>query len=143
MTIVQLAPFDLATSQSWKIMATTGLWSALPRLSRGNPSARLLMIADTLHIEDIQSGFHQVAVPEDDLPPGLQGYRMQYDELLRQAVDEVRHIRLYLVADTTLDDAGLCNLLEAYGVRAPPLDHELPLPFEHGHDDWNAMVTPR
>jgi hypothetical protein len=142
MTIVQLAAFDLATSQPWQIMATTNLWSALPRLSRGSPSARLLMIADTLHIEDIQAGFHQVAVPEDELPPGLQGYRMQYDEFLRQAVDEVRHIRLYLVADTTLEDASLCNLLEAYGVRAQPLDHELPLPFEHGHDDWNAVVTP-
>ena len=142
MTIVQLTAFDIATAQPWQIMATTGLWSALPRLSRGSPSARLLMIADTLHIEDIQAGFHQVAVPEDDLPPGLQGYRMQYDEFLRQAVDEVRHIRLYLVADTTLEDAGLCNLLEAYGVRAQPLDHELPLPFEHGQDDWNAVVTP-
>ena len=68
MTIVQLTAFDLATSQPWQIMATTNLWSALPRLSRGNPSARLLMIADTLHIEDIQAGFHQVAVLEDDLP---------------------------------------------------------------------------
>ena len=100
------------------------------------------MIADTLHIEDIQAGFHQLAVPEEDLPPGLQGYRMQYDEFLRQAIDEVRHIRLYLVADTTLDDTGLCNLLEAYGVRAQPLDHELPLPFDRGHDDWNAVITP-
>ena len=27
-------------------------------------------------------------------------------------------------------------------MRAQPLDHELPLPFEHGHDDWNAVVTP-
>lgn len=142
MTIVQLTAFDLATAQPWQIMATTGLWTALPRLSQGSPSARILMIADTLHIEDIQAGFRQVAVPEDNLPPGLQGYRMQYDEFLRQAVDEVRHIRLYLVADTTLEDAGLCNLLEAYGVRAQTLDHELPLPFRVGEDDWNAVVTP-
>ena len=141
MTIVQLSAFDIATAQSWQIMATTGLWTALPRLSRGVPSARLLMVADTLHIEDIQAGFNQAAVPEDDLPPGLQGYRMQYDDFLHQAVDEVRHIRLYLVAATTLEDAGLCNLLEAYGVRARPLDHELPLPFERGQDDWKAVIT--
>lgn len=142
MTIVQLNAFDIATAQPWQIMATTGLWTSLPRLSRGVPTARLLMVADTLRVEDIQAGFRQVALPEDELPPGLQGYHMQYEEFLRQAVDEVRHIRLYLVADTTLEDAGLCNLLEAYGVRAQPLDHELPLPFERGQDDWNAVITP-
>ncbi len=142
MTIVQLSAFDLATAQPWQIMATTGLWTSLPRLSRRIPSARILMIADTLHIEAIWAGFRQVAVPEDALPPGLQGYRIQYDEFLRQAVDEVRYIRLYLVANTTLEDAGLCNLLEAYGVRAQTLDHELPLPFRMGKDDWNAVVTP-
>lgn len=141
MTIVQLSAFDLATAQPWQIMSTTGLWTSLPRLSRGIPSARLFMVADTLRVEDIQAGFHQVAVPEDNLLPGLQGYRMQYDEFLRQAVDEVRHIRLYLVADTTLEDASLCNLLEAYGVRAQTLDHEVPLPFRMGKDDWNAVIT--
>ena len=141
MTIVQLTAFDLATAQPWQLLATTGLWTALPRLTRGTPSARLLMVADALHATDVQAGFHQVAVPEDDLPPGLQGYRMQYDEFLRQTVDEVRHIRLYLVADTTLEDVGLCSLLEAYGVRARPIDHELALPFERGQDDWNAVLT--
>ena len=141
MSIVQLQSFDIATAQPWQLLSTSGFWSALPRLARGAPTARLLMIADTLKAEAVEQGFASVAVPDRDLPPGVRAYRMQYDEFLRQAVSEVRYIRLYLVTDVEMDDVNLCNLLGAHGVQARPLDHALPLAFESGCDNWNQVTA--
>ncbi len=139
MAIVQLSTFDIDTAQPWALLASNGFWASLPRLSRCSPNAKLLMVADTLRLEAIQEGFHQVAVPEEGLPRGVQIMRMQYEDFLRQAIEETRYIRSYLVTDTTLGEEALCNLLGAYGVPASPLDHPLPLPFQRGVDEWSHV----
>jgi hypothetical protein len=84
-----------------------------------------------------------VAAPEEHLPPGVRVYRGQYDAYLRSTVEAVHYLRLYLVMDSTLPDEGLCNVLASYGVQAQTFDHEVPLPFERGEDEWGEIVTDR
>lgn len=139
MSIVQLTSYDIAVAQPWQLLSTTGFWASLPRLARQFPDAKLLMIADTLRPEEVLAEFARLAVPESELPPEMRFYRMQYEDFLRQTLDEVRYIRSYLVVDTSLDDEALCHLLAGYGVAARPLDHALPLPFAEARDLWTHV----
>lgn len=141
MNIVQLESFDIATASPWQLLGTSGFWAALPRITQGLPSARLLMVTDTLQPEDVLRGFHAAASDENALPPGVRAYRMQYLEYLERAVDDVRYMRLYLVINTLMEDAGLCSLLGTYGVPARSLDHEVPMPFHNGEDAWNRIIA--
>ncbi len=141
MNIVQLDSFDIATASPWQLLGTSGFWAALPRMVQGLPSARLLMVTDTLKPSDVLDGFQHASVDEQTLPPGVRAYRMQYLEYLERAVEEVRYIRLYLVLNTLMDDAGLCDLLGTYGVIAKPLDHTIPMPFYRGEDQWSHVVA--
>ncbi|HID89404.1 MAG TPA: hypothetical protein EYP52_06815 [Anaerolineae bacterium] len=142
MPVVQLVPFDLQTSPPGRIMAQVGFWASLPRIVRGLPVARLLMVADNLRPEDVLDGFRRVAVPEEELPAGVMAYRVQYEDFIRQAVQETRYMRLYLVVDTTLDEEGLIRLLGTYGIRALPLDERgIPMPFSAGDAAWDRVVT--
>jgi hypothetical protein len=139
--ILQLDAFDYATASATRLVGTVGLWEALPRITRGLPTARLLMVADTLQREDILAGFHRAASKEDHLPHGVLAYRMAYEDFLNQTVQEVRYIRTYLALDPVLDENGTIGLLGAYGIQAAPLDHELPRPFGQASIEWNRMKT--
>jgi hypothetical protein len=141
MSIVQLAAFDLATASPWQVLATNGFWASMPRLCPGIPAAKLWMVADTLHLADVQQGFTSVAVPEADLPPGIRMFHQQYLEFLGREVEEVRHIRLYLAMESSLNDAALCSVLGTYGVQARPLDAPVPLPFTTGDDRWRHVLA--
>ncbi len=137
MNIVELEAFDIATATPWQLMQTAPFWASLPRLAQGLPSARLLMVADSLRLEDVTAGFEQAAATS--LPPGLAAYRLQYEEHLRRSVEEVRFIRLYLMVNTLMDDRALCGLLATYGITARPLHAEIPMPFQRGVDRWNLV----
>ncbi len=137
MNIVELEAFDIATASPWQLMQTAPFWASLPRLAQGLPSARLLMVADSLRLGDVMQGFEGAAA--GGLPPGLAAYRLQYEEHLRRSVEEVRFIRLYLMVNTLMDDRALCGLLATYGVSACPLREEIPMPFQRGTDRWNLV----
>ncbi len=139
MTVVQIKSFDIALASPWEFMATTSFWASLPRLTDGVPSARLMMVADTLDARQVAAGFREIAVPEDALPGGVWFYHTQYEEYLTQAVDDVRYIRIYLVVNVRMGEGGLCDLLATYGVHARPLDHKIPLPFSDGTDMWKSV----
>ncbi len=139
MNVVELEAFDIATASPWQMLGTSGFWASLPRLTAGLPTARLLMVADSLQPADVTLGFQHAAAAEHTLPPGLRAYRLQYSEYLNRAVEEVRFIRLFLVVDTLLDDQGLCNLLGTYGIPARPLEREIPMPFHYGKDTWETV----
>jgi hypothetical protein len=139
--ILQLDAFDYTTASAARLVGTVGLWEALPRITRGLPTARLLMVADTLHREDIMAGFHQVATAEKRLPHGVLAYRMAYEDFLNNTVQEVRYIRTYLALDPLLDENGTIGLLGAYGIQATALDHELPRPFSKATIEWNRVKT--
>ncbi|MCF6277860.1 MAG: hypothetical protein L3J16_03825 [Anaerolineales bacterium] len=139
--ILQLDAFDYTTASATRLVGTVGLWEALPRITRGLPTARLLMVADTLHREDILAGFHQAATEEKSLPHGVLAYRMAYEDFLNQTVQEVRYIRTYLALDPILDEHGTIGLLGAYGIQAAALDHELPRPFARATIEWNRTMT--
>src|SRR5512145_1338288 len=141
MSIVQLSTFDIDAASPWQVMASHGFWASLPRLAHGLPVAKLLLIADTLDVQAVRAGFDAVALPEDDLPPSLHLYRIKYDDFLSQAVEDTRYTRVYLSANTSLNDEGLCDLLGAYGLRSQPLDHQLPLPFERARSEWDHVVA--
>ncbi|MGC1378248.1 MAG: type IV secretory system conjugative DNA transfer family protein [Anaerolineales bacterium] len=138
--IIQLVPYDITTASPARLVNTAGLWEALPRIARGLPSARLLMVADTLKKETILEGFQQVATPEKHLPPGVLAYRIDYEDFLNRTIQAVRYIRLYLVVDTLLEETSLIGLLGAFGVQAFPLDHELPRPFTGmAASEWSSI----
>ena len=139
--ILQLAAFDYTTASATRLVGTVGLWEALPRITRGLPTARLLMVADTLRREDILAGFRQVATTEAHLPHGVMAYQMAYEDFLNQTVQEVRYIRTYLALDPVLDENGTIGLLGAYGIQASALDHELPRPFGRASIEWNRVKT--
>ena len=139
--ILQLDAFDYTTASAARLVGTVGLWEALPRITRGLPTARLLMVADTLRKEDILAGFHQVATEESSLPHGVLAYRMAYEDFLHNTVQEVRYIRTYLAIDPVLDENGTIGLLGAYGIQATTLDHELPRPFGRATIEWNKVKT--
>jgi hypothetical protein len=139
--ILQLHAFDYTTASAARLVGTVGFWEALPRITRGLPTARLLMVADTLHRDEILAGFHRVASAEDRLPHGVLAYRLAYEDFLTQTVQEVRYIRTYLSIDPVLDESGTIGLLGAYGIQASPLDHELPRPFSHASVEWNRVKT--
>ncbi|RLC90484.1 MAG: hypothetical protein DRI77_14760, partial [Chloroflexi bacterium] len=141
MAIVQLTSFDITTAAPFRLLTTAGFWASLPQLSRGVPSARLLMVTDTLQPQDISDGFVQTAVPETELPPGVRAYRIQYEDFLGQMARAVRFLRLYLVADTTMGEEGLIRLLGTHGVAARPLDGPVPRPFVSGAAGWSAIET--
>jgi len=139
--ILQLAAFDYTTASATRLVGTVGLWEALPRITRGLPTARLLMVADTLRREDILKGFHEVATTEAHLPHGVMAYQIAYEDFLNQTVQEVRYIRTYLALDPVLDENGTIGLLGAYGIQASALDHELPRPFGRASIEWNRVKT--
>ena len=140
--IVELLPFDLETAPEALLTTTAGLWAALPRLNSSNlPVARLILIADTLDKEDILADFRSSATPESYLPPGVLAYRIEYENYLDRMAREVRYIRCYLVMETSLDERGIIGLLGAYGLRARPLDHELPRPFNRAESSWEYLES--
>jgi hypothetical protein len=139
--ILQLNAFDYTTASATRLVGTVGFWEALPRITRGLPTARLLMVADTLRREDILAGFHQVATTESHLPHGVLAYRMAYEDFLHNTVREVRYIRTYLAIDPVLDENGTIGLLGTYGIQAQALDHELPRPFKKASIEWNRTRT--
>ena len=141
--ILELDAFDYTTASAARLVGTVGFWEALPRITRGGglPTARLLMVADTLRQEDVRAGFHQVASAEEGLPHGVLAYRMAYDDFISTAVQEVRYIRTYLAIDPVLDENGTIGLLGAYGIQATPLDHELPRPFTSAVGEWSRVKT--
>jgi hypothetical protein len=141
MSIVQLGTFDVDAAIPWQIMSSHGFWASLPRLASGLPVAKLLLIADTLKVEAVKAGFEAVAVPDEALPPSVRLYRMQYDDFLRQEVEDTRYTRVYLSVNTTLSENGLCDLLGAYGLRTQALAHQLPLPFEQARSEWDHVVS--
>jgi len=141
--IVELYPFDLTTAPQALLAATAGLWESLPRLSKGLPVARLLLVADTLERDEVFRAFHRVATPDELLPPGALAYRIEYENYLRRMVQSVRYIRAYLVMESILDEDGLVGLLGAYGLRARALDHELPRPFDTAVSEWTHLKTER
>ena len=139
MAIVELGQFDinLATPLNF---ATGAFWSGLSRIANP-PSARLLMISDTLEPQDVMEGFQHVSPPEEALLPGARAYRMQYEDFLGQTAQEVRYIRTYLITETYLGDEGLANLLGTYGIPARPVTEAVPQPFVSGKNDWTKIVT--
>lgn len=138
--IVELFPFDLTTAPQSMLVNTAGLLESLPRLCQGRlASARLLFVADTLEKQEFMDYFIQSATPEHALPPGVLAYRAEYEEYLNRMVQAVRYIRVYLVISTNLETDTLIGLLGAYGLRAKPLDHELPRPFETARSAWNVL----
>lgn len=139
MAIVELGQFDINLASPLNF-ATGGFWSSLSRIANP-PSARLLMISDTLLPQDVMDGFHLVALPEEYLPPGIRAYRLQYEDYLEQMAHEVRFIRTYLVVETYLGSEGLVSLLGTYGIPARPVNEMVPQPFSGGHDVWKAVVT--
>ncbi len=141
MAIVQLNQFDIAVAQPYHF-ATGGFWAGLPRMCRGAPVVKLLIISDKLRGEDITRGFRQRAAPENSLPSGVRAYRMQYEEFLEtQVSQEMRFLRAYLVMDTSLDDEGLVRLLGSYGLSARVPEGEVPQPFSNGAIDWDTVVS--
>ena len=137
--IVQIQSFDYLTSSPSRLVASGGLWAALPRLTRGVPMARLFITADALQPADVLDGFYQVATPERYLPPGVMAYRIAYEDHLRATVREVRYTRLYLALDTDMEQEALLNLLGAYSIPAQVLDHELPRPFQRAVAGWETL----
>lgn len=138
--IVEIAPFDITTASPSRLVNTAGFWEALPRIARGLPSARLLMVADTLKKETIIEGFESVATPEKFLPSGILAYRIEYEDFLKRTIQAVRYIRIYLVVETQLEETSLIGLLGAFGVQAFPLDHELPRPFTGlAESEWSSI----
>jgi len=137
--IYQLGAFDYLTSSPSRLMNSAGLWESLPRLARGLPQARLLIVADTLRQEEILNGFQAVATPEEHLPPEVVAYRVSYENHLKETVQSVRYTRLYLVMDPKLESDAVTGLLGAYGIQAASLDHELPRPFDQAMVEWDRM----
>ena len=137
--IFELASFDLLTANDSQLVSSAGLWSALTRIGRSHPTARILLVADVLKKETIVEAFERVATKEELLPEGVLNYRMNYEEFLAQAVQDTRYIRSYLALDTKLDEDQALGLLGAYGMRAYPLDHELPRPFVTAKEVWSHV----
>lgn len=137
--ILQLATFDYLTASPVRLVSSGPLWEGLPRLSRGLPAARLLIVADTLRKEDILEGFRACATPEAYLPPGALAVRLDYEDFLRAHVQSVRYTRVYLVLDPLLDEEAVIGLLRAYGLEARRLDHELPRPFDRARVFWDHL----
>lgn len=137
--ILELASFDYLTASPARLVATAPLWEALPRLARGAPVARLLLVADTIRKEDILERFRQAATEEANLPASVLAYRMSYEDYVNTIAQAVRFIRAYLVLDSHLPEDAVIGLLGAYGVQATPLDHELPRPFVSGLDRWDSL----
>jgi len=137
--IYQLGAFDYLTSSPSRLVNSAGLWESLPRLTRGLPQARMLIVADTLQQEEILNGFQKVATAEENLPPEVIAYRVSYENHLKETVQSVRYTRLYLVMDPKLEDDAVTGLLGAYGIQSAPLDHELPRPFEQAMVEWDRM----
>lgn len=142
MTIVQLELFDLLTANTAQLMGSTGFWASLARLTRERGGgARLLMVADNLEPQAVVDRFDAHAIPRHRLPTELRLYRMQYEEFLLNTLQVTRHMRLYLVVNTTLNEWGLVRLLGSYGIRARPLEGEgIPLPFIRGTVQWNKVI---
>src|SRR5687768_5608203 len=113
MAIIQLDPYDLLTAPPARLLLPTGFWASLARLSPTG-TARLLMVADNLRPEDVLAGFAELALPMRELPPEARWLRLQYEQFLKQTVQETRYMRLFLLADTTLGEEGLLSLLGAY-----------------------------
>jgi len=137
--IVELQTFDLALATQARLLSSAGFWMALPRLSR-NGTARLVMVADTLRVDDVLQGFRQVATPEEILPPGVLAYRVQYEDFLQSVVQDVRYMRLFLILDTPLSENGLLGTLSAHGIQARPLTEEAPRPFESALSGWRYLT---
>ncbi len=138
--IFQLQSFDYLTASPSRLMSSAGFWTSLPRLTQSG-TARLLMVADTLHAETVRAGFEAVASPLEHLPPGVLAYRNEYDDFLSSMVRDVRYLRLYLVLDGVLSAEQVIGVLGGYGVRAQPLDHAMPRPFAQGRDRWNFVES--
>ncbi|MCX7756108.1 MAG: hypothetical protein N2117_12835 [Anaerolineales bacterium] len=141
--IVELHPFDLTTATDTMLVSTAGLWEALPRLSNGLAVARLMFVADTLDRRQVMDEFVKAATPESYLSEGVLAYRIEYENYLKRIVQAVRYIRAYLMMDSRLEMDGLLGLLGAYGLRASPLDHEMPRPFNSGKGLWEYIETDR
>lgn len=141
--IVELEPFDLLTTSPTLLLASGGLWSSLPRISRGEGLARLLFVADTLEKDQVLRDFQAVATDERYLPPGVMAYRLEYEAYLERMVQAVSYIRAYLVIEPHLDEDGLAGLLGAYGLRMRPLTQEVPRPFNVGRSQWEYLETDR
>ena len=138
--IVELRPFDLITAPKAKLLASGGVWKALPRLVPvGDPSARLIAVTDTLSLDYILEGFRERATPEDFLPPRVLALRMEYEDFLRHSVQAVRYLRVFLRVRTTMSQDALVRMLHAHGVEALPLQEEFPRPFERGKALWEAV----
>ncbi len=142
MAIIRIEPFDLITTSRARLMSPTGFWASLPRLTRlGNGTAKIMLVTDNLKPSDILEGFKNVAVPKNDLNTTMRWYYLQYEQFLRQTVQVTRHMRVYLVVDTSIGEIGLIRLLGSYGIRAAPLDVEgVPLPFLGGKVKWNRVI---
>ncbi|MBT3391385.1 MAG: DUF87 domain-containing protein [Chloroflexi bacterium] len=137
--IVQLKSTDYTTTSAARLMSNTGFWTALPRITQGGATARLLMTADTLQAEDVLAGFRGVATPDKLLPPGVMAYRVDYEDFLQSVIQAVRYMRLYLVADVNLTEDGLISMLSSYGMAGYPLDHAVLRPFQEGIDEWEYV----
>jgi hypothetical protein len=142
MTIVQLELFDLLTANTAQVMGATGFWANLSRLTREHGGgARLLMVADNLKPEEVVERFRRQAIPMTHLPIPLRMYRLQYENFLLNSLQVTRHMRLYLVVNTSLTEAGLARLLGSYGIRARVLEGEgVPLPFIRGTVEWTKVT---
>lgn len=142
MAIIQIIPFDLITSNKSRLMAPTGFWSSLIRITRYNSgTARLLLVTDNLRVEDILNGFHQVATNKEELNTTMRWYYLQYEEFLSRSVQTTRHMRVYLIIDSPIGELGVIRLLGSYGIEARPLGNEaIPLPFSGGEAKWNRLI---
>lgn len=142
MSIIQITPFDLITSSSLKLMASTGFWSSLTRITRHSTgTARLLLVTDKLKLQDIKDGFSQVAVPREQLDMTMKWYYLQYESFLSKRVQTTRHMRVYLIMDSPIGDLGLVRLLGSYGIQASLLGQEaIPVPFTGGRTTWNRLI---
>lgn len=142
MAIIQIKPFDLVTAHSQRLMAPTGFWSSLTRITRHNTgTARLLLVTDNLKPSDIEEGFNKVATPKEDLDMTMRWYYLQYQDFLSQTVQVTRHMRVYLIIDSPIGELGLIRLLGSYGIKAYSLNSEgIPLPFTGGQVKWNRLI---
>lgn len=142
MSVIQIKPFDLITSSTQRLMAPTGFWSSLTRITRHNSgTARLLLVTDNLKLSDIKDGFNQVATPREQLDTTMRWYYLQYESFLSKSVQTTRHMRVYLIIDSPIGDLGIVRLLSSYGIEASMLGYEaVPVPFTGGRTTWNRLI---
>jgi hypothetical protein len=139
MAIVELSAFDLMTATPHQVVGNAPFWVSLPRITKGEAVARVLMVADTLKLRDVMRGYDAVSTPRGTLPQGIEAYRYQYEDYLRRSIKDVRFLRSYLAVSTTLTEDSFLRFLGTHGIGAQPLAESVPRPFSRGEGGWKYI----